>query len=76
MKTSRELFDTQDQTPIPVNGKFKFYDRFGTISAERVTENTLPASEFRDLAVQARRRAVELMDVAEEMDAWLLKHTQ
>ena len=69
--TSREAFESQDMTPIPVNGKFKFYDKFGAISDERVIERTIPACEFLDLAVQARRKAQELIETADSMDNWL-----
>lgn len=78
MKTSAQLLEEQNQEPklIPLHGKFTFFDSYGNISHERVTENYLPAAEFRDLALQARRKAAVIIAAADSMDAWMVAHVQ
>lgn len=77
MRTSKELIEEQDANPqpIPTHGNFRMFDRFGCITQDRCIENWIPAAEFRDLALHARRKAAELIATADEMDAWLQEHT-
>lgn len=77
MRTSKELIEEQDHNPqpIPTHGNFRMFDRFDCITQDRTIQNWMPAAEFRDLALKARRKAAELTAVADEMDAWLKEHT-
>jgi hypothetical protein len=78
MQTSKELIEEQDRNPepIPTHGNFRMFDRFDQITPSRCIENWMPAAEFRDLALKARRKAAELIATADEMDAWLKEHTE
>lgn len=78
MQTSKELLLEQERNPtlIPTHGEFRMFDRYDVITQSRVIQNWMPAAEFRDLALKARRKAAELVATADDMDAWLRKHTK